>query len=214
MKSFKSLLYPAMLFGIVAVAALVAPDHHVAIAAGLPLFGLAGTVVNTKADIVSNLDREVVLGLPATLNNKLVYGGKLREQAGQLAIAAGDSANSVYRFGRIKSSARVSSIGLICGANGTGGVMDIGLYDIAANGGAVVSQHLFATGVDIHAAIAEPSEVGFANLTADQTEEAVWQLLALSADPGKEYDLCGTLTTNGGTAAKIALKLRYVEPNE
>lgn len=168
-------------------------------------------VVNTKSDIITNVDREVVSGLPNNLQDRHVVDGAIKESSAYCAIAAGDSANSTYRFVRVKSSWRISSIALLCGANGSGGVMDIGVYDIAANGGAVVSQHLFATGVAINAAIAEPTEVGFANLNANTIEEALWQVLGLPSDPGKEYDIVGTLTTNGGTAANVGLKVRYVD---
>lgn len=219
MKSLKSLIGVTLMFGALAMLLGQVGDAHAALHAGIPMIGLAGAVVNTKSDLVSNLDRMVSAGLPNLLNPIVTFGGKIREQSAQLAIAAADNANSVYRFGRVRSSARISSISLLCQANGSGGALDIGLYETAANGGGVANataanQHLFSTSVSIASAVTEPTEVGFANLNPNQLEQQVWQLLGLASDPDKDYDVAATLDTNGGTAANVAMKLRYVEPNE
>ena len=169
------------------------------------------TQVNTKVTIISNADNEAVNGAPVLLSPRQLKGGTVREQVGQFAFGASESNNSTYRVGRVSSGERVSSILLVNDALTSSAVVDIGLYDIAANGGAVVSQHLFAQGASMTSArTAAPYDARFAALNANTAEQAVWQLLGLSADPGKEYDLVLTATTRGTGTGNCAVTTRTV----
>lgn len=169
-------------------------------------------VVNTKADIVSNLDRQVISGLPNLLNSRVVDRGNIKTTGGFAAVAAADSANSTYRCGRVKSSWALTSIKLLNDALGAGALVSIGLYNVATGGGAgaVVSIALFAAAVAV-AAAGGPTEERYNALHANTSEQMVWQLLGLAADPGLDYDLVATLTTAGGTAGNIALLVQYVD---
>ena len=43
-------------------------------------------------------------------------------------------------------------------------------------------------------------------------ESQVWQLLGLSADPLKAYDVAMTATTRGANGGNVALEMDYVSP--
>jgi hypothetical protein len=167
-------------------------------------------VVNTKALAISNNDRSAVSGSPDIVNALLISGGKVISKVGLCAKLTTDSNNSVYRFARISSSSRISSAVIICDAMAGLTAVDVGLYDVAANGGAVVSQHLFSTGVDLHTGNTTPLEQRFVNLAAASIEQPVWKLLGLSADPQKSYDVCLTATTAGAIAGNIGMEVLEV----
>lgn len=167
-------------------------------------------VVNSKADIVSNLDRQVVSGLPNLLNSRVIDRGNIKTTGGFVPVAAADSANSTYRCARVKSSWALSSIKLLNDALGAGAVASIGLYRTAADGGAVVSIALFAAGVAV-AAAGGPTEERYNALHANTSEMQIWQMLALAADPSIDYDLVATLTVVGGAPGNIALLVQYVD---
>lgn len=164
--------------------------------------------VNVKATAVANLDR-AASGLPILLNPRQLTSGAKRSRVGYCAAGAGDGDNSTYRFARIGSAVLLTSIKLVYSAAAGFTALDLGLWDTAANGGLVVSQHLFCTGLDVHLA-GGPTEERFTNLAADTTEQQVWQLLGLAADPGREYDVVGTATTRGAAAAKLACLVEYL----
>lgn len=170
-------------------------------------------VVNGKADIVSNLDRSAVSGLPNLLNSRVIDRGNVKTTGGFAAVAASDSAGSTYRLARVKSSWAFASIKLLNDALGAGALVSIGIYNVALSAaapGAVVSVALFAAAVSV-AGAGGPTEERYNALHAVTSEQQLWQLLGLAADPGLDYDLVATLTTAGGTAGNIALLVQYVD---
>lgn len=169
------------------------------------------TVVNTKATVVTNQDRETVSGLPNLLNPLFLYKGAVKTQTALVALGASESNNSTYRVGRVRSSDRIKAIGIISDAMAGLTAVDVGLYDTAANGGAVVSQHLFVTGLDIHLGLTTPSNVRWTNLLAASAEQRVWEMLSLASDPNKEYDVVLTATTRGSATGNIAVDTDVVD---
>jgi hypothetical protein len=169
------------------------------------------TLVNTKSDLVSNQDLPVA-NSPRILNGQIVNGGMGRHKAASVAFGASESNNSVYRLFSIGSRDRISSLKLVADAMTGLSAIDVGLYDTAANGSAVVSQHLFEQDFDISAGLTTPREERYQALAAASMEEAVWQLLGLSSDPGKDYDVAITATTRGAATGTIAGELVYISP--
>jgi hypothetical protein len=167
-------------------------------------------IVNSKATAISNSDRAATTGQPDILNPLLIAAGKVISKVGKVAKTTTDSDNSVYRFARVPSSARISSIGIVCAAAAGLTAVDVGLYDTAANGGAAVAQHLFATGLDLHTGNTTPIQARFNNMGASTIEQPIWQLLGLSADPGKSYDVCLTATTAGSASVTLAVEVYEV----
>lgn len=167
-------------------------------------------VVNTKGVQVTNADAS-----SQTLTNTRVAAGVVKEIADTLEAVSGDSIGSTYRLGRVRSSSRVSQLLLSCDAITTCAA-DFGLYDTAANGGAVISAACFASAQSLAAALANTDithESG--TLTGDVANvgKPLWQALGLTADPMKDYDIVATLTAAAGSAGTISLKTRYVDGN-
>lgn len=159
-------------------------------------------VVNTKATAISNAD-----ATPRIANSPYIDSAMKRTAVGKVVVATTDSVNSVYRFARVPSGARISSIRRTHGAGGATGAVDIGVHRTAADGGAVVDADRFATAQAITAAAREV-EQGPA-LAADK-EKRLWEYLGLAADPGVDYDITATLTTVVAAQIDLALEVEYV----
>lgn len=158
-------------------------------------------VVNTKSTPVSNAD-----ATPVVLNKANVDGARERHKRGVVAAVSGDSIASVYRFFRVKSNDLVSRLTLDNATLGAACTMDIGIYKTAKDGGAVVDADLFASAVDMNAAnrgldVLRESGV----ITVADMEKRLWELLGLTADPGIDYDVCGTLVAAAAASGSVCL---------
>ncbi len=162
-------------------------------------------VANTKSTHITNAD-----ATPPVLSNAILASGLLREATGTVETLVADDAGSIYRLCRIPSNARVSSVLLASDAITGASASDVGLYQTAANGGAVVDADFFATDVDISTAATVFTEVMLEATATDiaKCEMPLWQLIGLSADPGIFYDFA--VTANDVTAAgTISMKVKY-----
>lgn len=155
-----------------------------------------------KSTPITNADAS-----PVTLNKANVDGGRVRYKRGvATAVLAAADVGSTYRFFRIKSNDLVASLRLDNIAFGGAAAVDIGLYDTAANGGAVVDADFFASAVAVIAAQQQldvTRESGV--ITVANMEKRVWELLGLSADPVKDYDVAATVTTIFAAAGAMCL---------
>jgi hypothetical protein len=162
-------------------------------------------VANTKSTLIGNMD-----ATPSVISNPYVGGGLLREASGTVETLAADDAASVYRLCRVPSNARITSILLASDAITTASTSDVGIYQIAANGGAVLDADFFATDYDISSATAF-TEVMYEATATDisKCEMPLWQAYGLTSDPAVLYDIC--VTVNDVTAAgTISMKVKYV----
>lgn len=157
---------------------------------------------------------------PRVNNPMSIDGGRIKERVGKAELTATASIASIARLIRIKSSDRLSRLFLSCDAL-TSAAADIGIYDIdSVNSGAVVDVDFFASAQSIAAALvntdvgheADPADAGAGFGLAD-VEKKVWELLGLTADPGKEYDIALTLTAAATAAGTVVLRLQYVDGN-
>lgn len=171
-------------------------------------------VVTLKGTQVTNADATT-----QTLNNSKVANGRIKEIADTIELANGDSIASTYRLARVHSSWRISDLILFCDAI-TSGAGDLGLYDTAANGGAVVDVDFFASAVSIATAITAGSSIAHeAGGAGSQFGEIaniakpLWQVLGLSVDPMKFYDIALTLTAATTAAGTVSMLTRYVDGN-
>lgn len=169
-------------------------------------------VANTKSAAITNMD-----ATPAVLNNRSAVRAPTYTAVQTLETAAADDDNSVYRFFRLPSNAKIYSIAVLCDAITSGTSWNCGIWDTAANGGAVVDADVFASAVDISAGVAAWLELRFEAATTGPIEYAdyeLWRLLDLGAatyaiDPQKEFDLCLQGVTVGSSASTITLKITY-----
>src|SRR5215475_3778691 len=105
------------------------------------------TINAYKTSAITNLD-----ATPIVRANPWVHGGNTKQFAGTVEAVNGDSIGSTYRFFRIGSWMGPVGLTLFCDAI-TSGAGDLGLYRSAADGGAVVSQALFASAQSIASGI-------------------------------------------------------------
>jgi len=171
-------------------------------------------VVNTKSTAVTNADAATQTNLSLK-----IAGGRIRESVGTVEAVNGDSIGSTFRLARIRSNDRISRVLLSCDAiSSCAG--DVGIYDIAANGGAVVDADFFASAQSLASALvhadvtheADAADAGAGFGHAD-VEKSLWQALGLAADPYKLYDIAVTLTAAAAANGTIAMKVQYVNGN-
>jgi hypothetical protein len=140
----------------------------------------------------------------------MIASGRVQQSVGTVECLAADGTGSIYRMARIPSNARISSIDFSNDAL-AGGTVNIGLYDTLANGSGAVSASLFAAGVAVTAAATNVN--GYTAVDIAKVEQQVWQLLGLTKDPGKLYDVGiapATAITNAGT---LTLRVNFVQGN-
>lgn len=165
-------------------------------------------VVDRNSNVIANM-----VATPTVLNSPGAGGaGILREAAGYVANAADDSQNSVHRFCRVPSNARISSIKLMTGDASSAGAFNLGLYKTAADGGAVVDADLFASAFALTAGPFYNAElIDNAQYSVAEQVKPLWEVLGLAADPCIEYDVAATIsTTYNGASVGQAIKVQYV----
>ncbi len=119
-----------------------------------------------------------------------------------IPAVATDLANSVYAFGRVKSSDVIHSLVFASSAL-TAGAISIGLFlPDSKTVAATNSDHLFATSVNCASAVV-PTEELFANLALTLAGKRVWEMLGLTSDPVLVYDISGYSTTAATAAGTL-----------
>lgn len=150
---------------------------------------------------------------PVVLNTAaLGAGAQLHESAGTVTVSAAANAGSTYRMCRVPSNARASQVLLSNASSGAAGAADVGIYQTNDNGGAVVDAALFGSAVALTAAqnnVDVTYESG--QYTLAESEDPLWKVLGLTADPQREYDVVVTITTAPSNAAALNLKVRFAK---
>jgi len=165
-------------------------------------------VDHLKSTPITNAD-----SLPRIANNSFVTGGELRASVGTLETIAAGSVGSTYRLARVPSTARVHRVIFAADASGATGQLDIGLYQTAENGGAVVDADFFASAIDPGGGAIAPTDVTHESgeYPIEDAEMPLWKALGLSADPFVEYDIAATAVTEAmANASTLTLKVEYV----
>ena len=160
-----------------------------------------------KATAITNAD-----ATPPVLNNARLTKMQMHESVGTAQATASASIGSTYRLARIPSNARVSEVIYSGDAFDTTGAGDIGIYQTAANGGAVVDADFFASALLMTSALpntAVTHESGVFGV--EDVEKPLWEALGLSADPQRNYDVAITLTEANGAGATpdVTLRVRW-----
>lgn len=163
-------------------------------------------VVNTKSTHITNAD-----ATPPVLTSDYIAKGALYEAVGTVEAAAADDNDSIYRMVRVPSNARITSILLASDAVTGSSDVNVGVWQTAANGGAVVNENVFADAVDLSSATAF-TEVLLETTATDivKCEKRLWELLGLSADSYRDYDICLKAVAAASAAGTYAMKVKYV----
>lgn len=167
-----------------------------------------GAVVTLKSTAITNADAS-----PVVYNTCNVEKGNDRISRAVVNIANGDSIASTYRMARVRSSDKVNSILFWAPDIGTTVAADVGLYDTAANGGAVVDADFFASAVSFATGPYNAVDVTYEALVAGGSlangEKRIWEALGLAADPFKEYDITLTLTAASDAAGTMYWQIGF-----
>ncbi len=161
--------------------------------------------VNTKSTAVTNADATQ----PRVVTPSYLAGGSLKVSIGTVEVAAADDDTSVYRMVRVPANAVIHRIEVLNDAITGGTSYDIGVYQTAINGGAVVSATKFGTVIDMSSARALPLDAMFEALDISSTENRLWELLSLTSDPMRDYDLCYTANTVGTGAGTLVMRVYW-----
>lgn len=166
-------------------------------------------VVNLKSTGITNAD-----ATPRVPNDSWFDTGALVQSLEFVTTTASDTNTSTYRFMRVRSSDLISSAAICNAANTSGTDYDLGIYNTAANGGAVVDVKLLAKAIDLSSARATWTQFlphsPSATLQRDGIKKRIWELLALTKDPNKEYDITLTANTAGSAGGVVSLKIDFV----
>lgn len=169
---------------------------------------------NTKSTAISNADATQ----PAVEGKSWIRGTNSWVAVGVVEVAAADDDNSVYRFVRVPSGARITKLELASDAIAGGTDYNLGLYKPAAVGGGTVVKNssdtavdnLFCDALDLSAGNTVPVNVLHDQIDLADSEKRLWELLGFSADPFTEYDICLTGITVGTGAGTIKLAAEWV----
>lgn len=160
-------------------------------------------VVNLKSTAITARDAGQLVNAPAN-------SSPVEALVDIVAVTNGDSIASTFRVLRIPSNAIVTDASVFCTAITTGAA-DVGLYQTAANGGAVVDADFFAAAQSIATASAGINVLGANTATYGPANRAkrVWEVLGLTADPIRDYDVVLTLTGAATASGTAGLSLKY-----
>lgn len=163
-------------------------------------------VVNTKSNYITNAD-----ATPKVATDNYIAKGVVYETVGTVEAAAADDNDSIYRMVRVPSSCRVTSVLVASDAVTGSSDVNVGVWQTAANGGAVVSENIFADAVDLSSAVAFTENLLETTATdIVKVEKRLWELLGLSADPYRDYDICLKAVAAASAAGTYAMKVKFV----
>lgn len=162
-------------------------------------------VVTVKSNQITNRDAS-----PRVFNNGRTVAGEVRHARDTAVITSGDSAASKYLICSIPSRAIPISVRVSAPDIGTTTTADIGLYQTTANGGAVVDADFFTAAKVLNAgAIAKSESVSANVVTLALGWKAIWELLALTADPNIDYDVVLTLVGAADGTGTALIEVDY-----
>lgn len=150
---------------------------------------------------------------PLVLTDPSKSVGVLKEASSAATTSATQAANDTIRLVRVPSNARISQVLLSCADASSTGAINIGIWQTVENGGAVVDADLFGSAIDLTGGPMEHLDVTFESdeYTYAESAKPLWEVLGLSTDPNREYDVVAEVSTVfAGGPTTIALKVRYV----
>lgn len=166
------------------------------------------TVDALKGAFITN-----AIATPRVLNNPHLRGPLMEAIGYSGAVTAAAEAASKYFMFRVPSKARMSELLLTAADFTTAGAVDIGLWRTAEDGGAVVDRDFFASALALSGGpFARSNQMLESGVnTIANSEQPIWQVLGLAADPGVEYDVIAYVTTAFDGGQPFQLIGRWVE---
>jgi hypothetical protein len=149
---------------------------------------------------------------PVVLTSSNQSAGRVFTAKSVATVSATQTSGDIIRLVRVPSNARIDAVLLSTGDATTAGAIDIGVYQTAGNGGAVVDADLFASALALTGGPFARSDQTFESGQYTYAESCLplWQVLGLSADSNRDYDIAATVTTTGdGMGTTMALEVQY-----
>lgn len=163
-------------------------------------------VVTVKSAAITNRD-----STPVVISNSRVTGDRVKTTRGVVAVTSGDSIGSKYIACSIPSRAIPVSVRVTAPDIGTTTAGDIGLYQTTARGSAVVDADFFKAAFSLNGGAVTKSEAVNGNIqTVANSEKVIWDLLGLSADSTRDYDVVLTLTGAADASGSVLIEVDYV----
>lgn len=152
------------------------------------------------------------VAVPKVFTDSNRSAGKAMVAKSAATVSATQAQNDIIRVVRVPSNARIDAVFLSTGDATTAGAIDIGVYQTSENGGAVVDADLFAAALALTGGPFNRSEQTWESgeYTHAESCKPLWEVLGLTSDPGREYDIAATVTTTGnGMDTTMALEVHY-----
>lgn len=149
---------------------------------------------------------------PRVLNNARLTGAPLMSATERVVLTNGvDGVASIHRLFEIPANAVISRVFVSAPDIGTTTVTDVGLYRTTADGGAVVDADFFASAYVLNAGAVDNVDITREStvITPANRHQAVWQILALTADPQVRYDVALTLTGAADGTGSVDVTVQY-----
>lgn len=163
-------------------------------------------VANSKSASITSLDAS-----PPVPVGSYKHAGHVLQSYDSVEVAAADDDNSVYRMVRVPSNARILELGILNDAIAGATDYDLGVYETAENGGGVADANLFSSGISMVTGRTLPLNAKYesTNVNIANGDDRLWEVLGLSSDPNKFYDICYTANTVGSAAGTLALECKW-----
>ena len=149
---------------------------------------------------------------PVVATNSNKSAGRVRSAKSAATVSATQTSGDIIKMVRVPSNARIDAVLLTTADATTAGAVDIGVYQTADNGGAVVDADLFASALALTGGPFTNSDQTFESGEYTYAESCLplWEVLGLSADPNRDYDIAATVTTTGnGMGTVFVLEVQY-----
>lgn len=149
---------------------------------------------------------------PSVATNSNKAAGRVMNAKSVATVSATQAANDTIRLVRVPSNARIDAVLLSTGDATTAGNVNIGIWQTVENGGAVVDADLFASALALTGGPFSRSDQTWESGEYTYAESCLplWEVLGLSADPVREYDVVAQVSTTGdGMATTMALEVIY-----
>lgn len=163
-------------------------------------------VVNILDAILTDLD-----AVPRVLANTRDYGGRVRRVVGTVEVTDIDDNNSIYRLCRVHSSWSIHSIKTFQDTITAGTDYNLGLYETADNGGAVLSESAYGDAIDLSTADIVGTERAFNNRDIANVKQQVFEDGGLAADSDRFYDLGFIAIAVGSATGTITVVVEYTD---
>jgi len=164
-------------------------------------------MANVNSTWITNL-----VANPKVLTNSNQSSGRVFTAKSVATVSATIPSGDTVRFVRVPSNARIDAVLLTTGDATTAGAINIGVWQTVENGGAVVDADLFASALALTGGPFARSDQTFESGEYTYAESCLplWQVLGLTADSNREYDIVAEVSTTGnGMGTVIALEVQY-----